>query len=99
MKRFETIINFALDAMQKGSATGEDTKAEILKAANRLLEDSAMEMAESTVNGILMILTKVYNDGMSPGPSNNPLLDNLTSVLAEAGHQKKHADHSAEDTY
>lgn len=95
MDRFETVLNFALDA--KG-ATAEDTKAEILKAADKLLEDSATEMAEDGINAICGILLYIYKTGNYPGKATNPLMDELQKIVAEAGRQHA-ADNTAEDSY
>jgi hypothetical protein len=98
MDRFETVLNFALDLMGKGTSI-EDTKAEILKAADQLLEDAAMEMAEATVNGICLTLLQIHRNGRTPGKALNPLLDQLQDIVANAGHLKNDDDHSAQDTY
>lgn len=95
MVRFETVLNFTLDARDKSP---EDIKAEVLKAADRLLEDSAMEMADSTINAFLALLMHIYQTGQIPGASPNAILNQLSEVLAEAG-RKKHADNTTHDSY
>lgn len=95
MDRFETILNFAVDPVAGDKSA--DLKAEILKAADKLLEDSAMEMAQSSLNGILILLLTVYKTGQAPpGKSPNPHLNELVEILVG---KAKNADHSAEDTY
>lgn len=92
MSLFEATINMVLDGQ-------EDKKAEILKAADQLLEDAAMEMADSSMNAVCLILLQIFIDGKAPGKATNPLFDQLQGIVAEAGRKVKNDDHSADDTY
>jgi hypothetical protein len=90
LDRFQTIVNFVVE--------DEAKREDLNKAAIRLLEDSAMSMSEQVTTALGMILLKIYQDGYVPGKTENPVINKLAGILAEAG--RRDADNqTAQDSY
>jgi hypothetical protein len=76
----------------------------VARAADTLLEDAALEMAESTTMAFTALLMGVYERGKYPGNSSNPALNQLLDIVAKAGERRQQEDDHAEnkashDTY
>jgi hypothetical protein len=90
LDKFDTVINLIVE--------DEAKRKDIRKAAIRLLEDSAMDMSEQVTTALGMILLKIYENGHVPGKTENPAINKLAAILADAG-RRDASNQTTHDSY